>query len=357
MSGELAAIGMAVSFSLAFVITRKIDRAVNPPLINAVRSLIGLITFIIGALWIGHFLDIFKLNWQLWIWLSSSILFTVVIGDTAYFQAQKFIGPTIATAITTTSPFFTLILAIAFLGRSFHWLILISAVIIVVGVIIMTHPGKKDLQQKNNNTNINEISECEGNDLNKNQLNEKFQPKNEPQTKNKPRDELHPKSFTIGLFWASIASITWAIGTVITDYSINASEMVLNLGTQTVTVAYIIRYFFACLVMCFWVIFNKRAQKKKKKRQNSKKSKKTRKTVQIWVLLLISAIIGTSIGSYLYGAAIRVAGATFLAIMNVSLPLFTIPFDYFINREKLSFLHFIGMMITLSGVVLLIVVN
>lgn len=148
-----------------------------------------------------------------------SILFTIIIGDTAYLQSQKTLGPTKALAITTISPFFTILFSFLFLNRPFSIQTIFSGIFIGIGVVIITkkeekHEDKISKLSKQNNENENNL----------------------------------PKPLK-GTLWALIAAIAWAIGIAISDYSFNQVKTILNLGILSTIVAMMIRYFFASLLL------------------------------------------------------------------------------------------------------------
>ncbi|MFX1432128.1 MAG: DMT family transporter, partial [Promethearchaeota archaeon] len=135
MYGEIMAILTVVSFALSFVLARKIENEATPIFQNAVRSIIGFLTFLIICLSLGIFFKIFSLSILIVFFLSISILFTVILGDTAYLHSQKILGPAKALAITTTTPFFTILFAIFFLNRPISVQMVFSGILIGIGVI------------------------------------------------------------------------------------------------------------------------------------------------------------------------------------------------------------------------------
>ena len=110
MTGELIAILAVLTFVISNVLFRKTESDASPTFINFFRTAIGTLTFIVLAVVFGIFTYIFLLPWYLWIITFLSFLFGQVIGDTAYFVAQKELGTTIALAISMTFPLFTVIL-------------------------------------------------------------------------------------------------------------------------------------------------------------------------------------------------------------------------------------------------------
>ena len=117
MLGELLAISAVLTFVGSNAIFRKTEHEASPTFINFFRTFIGTITFILIILFLNLFNLLFLIPWELWLLLVLSFVFGQVIGDTAYFTAQKELGTTIALAISMTFPLFTFILSFIFFGH------------------------------------------------------------------------------------------------------------------------------------------------------------------------------------------------------------------------------------------------
>ena len=132
MTGEIIAIFAVLTFVVSNVLFRKTEREASPVFINFFRTAIGTFTFIIIAGVLGIFTYIFLVPWILWIILFLSFLFGQVIGDTAYFKAQKELGTTVTLAISMTFPLFTIILSLIFLNHAFEYKMILSIVLTLV---------------------------------------------------------------------------------------------------------------------------------------------------------------------------------------------------------------------------------
>ncbi|MFX1327833.1 MAG: DMT family transporter [Promethearchaeota archaeon] len=318
MYGEITGILTGIFFALSFVLARKIENEARPIFQNAIRSLVGFLTFFIICLFFGVILEIFSLPIIIVSLLIMSITFTVILGDTAYLYSQKILGPTKALAITTTTPFFTILFALFFLNRQFSLKIIFSAILIAIGVIIITG---KDIKT-NNKSYSNSIH------------NSNFKGQNEL------RHKFYLKTLK-GSFWALFTAISWATGIALSDYSISQVDQILGLGILSTMIAMMVRFLFAFLFLSAVAYIEE-------KRKPLPKSRTT------WKILIISAILSYSIGSLFFGEAVHTAGATFMSLISTAMPLFTIPFSYLINKEKLSRKGFLGVIITLVGVLLIL---
>ncbi|MFX1391064.1 MAG: DMT family transporter [Promethearchaeota archaeon] len=308
MYGEIMALLTNISFALSFVLARKIEKEASPIFQNTVRSIIGFLTFFMICLFFGIFLSVFFLPIFVIISLMMSILFTVILGDTIYLHSQKLLGPPKALAITTTTPFFTILFATIFLGQSITIQMILSGIFICIGVIIIS--------RKETGIDIKE----------------------------NPQNNYLEKKISktlIGTLWALITAISWAIGIALTDFSISQVNQVLNLGILSTMIAMMVRFLFASFVLSVMGLIEN-------KKSSIPKSKNT------WYILVISAVLSYSIGSIFFGEAVHTVGASFMSLISTALPLFTIPFSYLINKETLSKRGFLGVGITFMGVILIL---
>ena len=325
MLGELIAILACLTFVTSNVLFRKTEHEASPVYINVVRTAIGTLTFIIVAIIFGILCEIFSLPWGLWVVLVVSFIFGQVIGDTSYFSAQKNLGVTITLALAMTFPLFTFILSIVFLNRPFDYRFIISTILVGIGVIII---GKCKIPMDDINT-LNSSQE----DINET-------------TKN-----LNPKSLIMvkAIVLALIASLGWAIGAVLIDFATNEIDRILDTDTLSSIIANVIRFPFALLILLSIVWREKYLYSKSNSLPKKKRSSQT------WVWLILASIIGTSMGAYLYTEAIRLAGASLMSLIATATPLFSLPLTYFINHEKISRLGFLGVIITIIGVILILI--
>jgi len=311
LSGEFLAVYTNIAFALGFVLAHKIDNEATPIFQNAVRSILGVIVFSVICLISGTFLLMFTFSWQLWLILAGSITFMVILGDTASLQSQKRIGPVKTLAITTTTPFFTIIFATIFFNRQISLQIIFSAIFIGLGVIIITY--KKSIKKSNKDVyNENEI-----------------------------KLKIDTKNSVNGMLLAIFAATSWAIGVILTDYSMNEVNVILNIGLLSTIVALMLRYIFASIILSLTAY----KVQKKNFQQISKQS---------WKILLLSGVFSTIFGAILFAEAARTAGASILSIISTALPLFTIPFSYLINKEKISKRGLLGVILTIIGVLLVL---
>ncbi len=294
VSGILLGFTAMIIYVFYNVLFRKVDHIVHPFAMNAIRTTIAMVTFWIIGAFAGIFGYIQLLTPKIWVMLIISIVFGQIIGDTAFFLAQQKLGTTMALGVSGTFPFFTILISILFFQEPFSYQILISAVLITFGVILMT---KKE---------------------------------------NSSSKSLNIFAIMVGL----IASLSFAIGTVLTDQVMNAINDLTDLDGFSSLLGNIIRFPFASAVLIGTAVGTKNLPIRTW-------SKKT------WLILIAASIIGSSIGAYIYAEAIRLAGATVMSIIITAAPIFSIPVSWGVNREKISAMGIIGILMTLAGVVII----
>jgi len=319
MTGEIIAVLAVLTFVVSNVLYRRTEHQASPVFINFLRTGIGTLTFIVISVVLGIFSYIFLLPWILWVMLFLSFLFGQVIGDTAYFKAQKELGTTIALAISMTFPLFTFILSLIFLNRTFEYKIIISIFLIGTGIIII---GKTKIST---NENINS-----------------------PDSSVQPSKLSSYASFkSIGC--ALIASLGWAIGLVIIDYATNQIDLILITNGISSIISNIIRFPFALLILILMV------WRENKIADGSKYLHSFRKSSQTWLILIGASIIGTSLGAYLYTEAARTAGAIVMSLLASASPLFSLPLTYWLNKERITKYGFLGVISTILGVIVILI--
>ncbi|GAG55289.1 unnamed protein product, partial [marine sediment metagenome] len=225
MLGEFISILAVLTFVGSNVIFRQTEHEVSPIFINFFRTLIGTLTFVIIILLVNQFSVIFIIPWELWLLLILSFIFGQVIGDTAYFTAQKELGTTIALAISMTFPLFTFILSLIFLDRAFNLNLILALILIGIGITII---GKSKINSGSSN-------------------HEKTTP-SERDTRIR-FDETSSKGILKAIGFCVIASLGWAIGAVIVELATTQITQIIHAGELSSLIGNVIRFPFATMIL------------------------------------------------------------------------------------------------------------
>jgi drug/metabolite transporter (DMT)-like permease len=324
MLGEIIAILAVLTFVVSNVIFRKTELEASPIFINLFRTITGMITFFLLSLFLNIFHHIFVLPFEIWLLLFISFLFGQVIGDTAYFIAQKELGTTIALAISMTFPIFTFILSLFFLERPFEISMLFSLIFVGTGILII---GKNKITTTNYEIELG---------------------KEKVEEQHKTIKNLLKNTSFKALMAGIIASLGWATGLVIIDFTTNEIDRLLDTNEMSSILGNTIRFPFAVLILTLMYV---REDKISRRANTELKLKRSRRT---YILLILGSLIGTSLGAYLYTEAARVAGANIMSLIATASPLFALPLTYWVNKEKITKLGFLGVILTIIGVLLII---
>ncbi|MBN2155445.1 MAG: DMT family transporter [Candidatus Lokiarchaeota archaeon] len=328
MLGIVFAVSANFVFAVSNVFFRKTEHDTSPSMINLFRTSVGVLSFILIAFFTNSISIVFLIPLDLIGLLILSSLLGQVMGDTSYFFSQKYIGPTKALTISLTYPFFTILIDIFFLNASFNAFILLSAVIISVGVGLIAYSKEKKAERR---------------------------PKSPNQTE-QPHISSR-KDTALGIIFAFLASISWAIGITITDLSMSKINDLFETERLTSVVGSLIRFPIAAIVL---LVINYSLYGLIKRKNQGKIELRIHLTYQIrgrsihsWLWLIAGALIGTSLGAYLFTEAAYLAGAVTMAILVSTGPLFTLILNLIINKERITILGFIGVLTTLLGIIII----
>lgn len=300
MAGEIFAISATLTFVLSSAMFRKVETQLSSAQISAFRTFIGLVTFYFAGFYFNLFQYINRISLNLLGLLIISILAGQVIGDTLYLLAQERIGTSLSIALSTTFPFFTFFVAFVVRKETVPENFIISAIIISVGVIFISQGKVKDTEDGLKYRNVSATS------------------------------------VIIGLS----ASLFWGIATVFTDLGLDQVANELPENVDPTIVGNIVRFPFAVFALG---LISSRLQKTSI-RQLDRKS---------FGWLMLGALIGTSLGAYLWAESARVAGASLSALVYSGAPLFAIPIGFLLNGEKINLIGLLGSVITAVGVAII----
>ncbi len=337
MIGELFAIGSVLTFVTSNALFHRIDKEVSASQINAFRTIVGSLTYLVIALILWQIPQVKYIPALTWLWLILSFIFGQVFGDTAYFKAQEFLGTTIALAISMTFPIFTTILSLIILKETLPYYFYISLFLTTTGVIIIAIGQARKENELVKSSNIE-------NDISKEKLENKEN--SEPSTKgrdliilekNSKKSKIN-KRILIGIIIGLAAAISWSFGIILTEKAFNEVTLALGNDQYSSLIGNMIRFPVAAGILTTMSFVD---HKKRLKTWDKK----------IWLIMMLGAIIGTSIGAYLYTEAILRANAAVVSIIGSSSPLLAIPVSWLINREKSNWLSVIGVFVTTLGII------
>ena len=235
----------------------------------------------------------FVMPFQSVLFLASSVTVGLVIGDLAFLIAQDRIGVSYAYPIATTYPIATYLISIYVVNEEILLTRVLGILLAVVGVMLISR------EQRNSGI-----------------------------------DDGARSLDRLGLVLALFSSICWSVGTVL-----------LQLGVADVDPidANFVRMIFGSGLMV--PIFLGAVH-----RGMPTPSKRATKIV------FIGAFFGMGLGALLYTYAVKLIGATVAAVLGSVSPLFALPMSIFFLKERFSHKSILGVILTVTGVILVVLI-
>jgi drug/metabolite transporter (DMT)-like permease len=136
MIGEISALSAAICWAVAAVLYKKALRNTSILVANLVRTVFAaLLLLVIFPATKGQS-SIITFN-QLALIIIAGII-GVVIGDTFYFMGLKKIGISRTQSISSSYPFYSMLLAAIFLNEELSFTVAIGTPLIVIGIILVS---------------------------------------------------------------------------------------------------------------------------------------------------------------------------------------------------------------------------
>jgi DME family drug/metabolite transporter len=144
MIGEFAALGAAVSWTVSALLYKKALSETKPVSANIVRltlTSVVLLVFLVAAGLIGV---LKSMPMSVVVLACVSGVIGLGLGDTLYMISLKMIGVARAVPVTCTYPLFNLVWVAVFAGEPITWSVALGAVVIVLGVWLLSLQEKGD---------------------------------------------------------------------------------------------------------------------------------------------------------------------------------------------------------------------
>ena len=223
--------------------------------------------------------------------LAVSVGISLVVGDMVYLTAQERIGVSYAFPIASIYPISTYIIAIFFIGETIIVSRFVGIIIAVIGVSLLSRE-----QAVNNDSQ--ELTKFDG----------------------------------LGIGLALIAALCWSLGGILLQVGVADIEPID---------ANFVRMLFGGAIFVPVVLTA----------VNRGMPKPTRKATKI---IVGAGFLGMTLGSLLYTYAVKMIGASVAALLGSTSPLFAVPVSMILLKESVSKRSILAILLTVSGVVLVI---
>jgi len=295
--GSLIGLLGTALYGLSVVVYRSQSDEIRPVAVSAIKMWVAL-PFTALLVFILPGIDSIFLPLTTIAVLGISVTLGAVIGDTIYLWSQERIGVSYAFPIAMSFPILTYFLTVIFLGEPPVLSRLAGAIVAVIGVILIS------------------------NEQNRNQ---------EPQ-EDSITHQTHRRLDLWGLAAAFATAVLYAVGTILLQVGIE--------GVDVIGGSFVRILFGSVAFVPLYAIASQQGM--------------LLPTKKAMIRVIIAGFFGMAVGSVLYVAAVSMVGAAIMSVLSSSAPLFAIPVSIFLLKEKVTPLALIGVALTLTGIVLVV---
>jgi drug/metabolite transporter (DMT)-like permease len=293
LSGELIALTSALLWAVASVLLTVGAKRVHVLPLNLVRCTVSTAFFWALLPFYGGLEALAAIPASAWPWLVVSVLALLVVGDTLYFRSMDLAGVSWAMPVASINPLWAVLLAALFVGEPLTWTLLLGALLVVVGIILVSRTSDGMAQ---------------GNPAGK-------------------------RGWRLGLLLAVVVSLLWAIG-----------QVALKPATEGIdsVVANSIRQPMAMIMLLGLSLLRGRWRELQGLDRRS------------WLVILVASLVGTGMGTLLFVMSIQLVGAGRTAVLTSTAPLMAVPFSVLWLSERPTGWTVAGTLLTTAGIVLVV---
>jgi len=289
LPGEAYALACALLWALSSALLKSQTHKIHVVFLGALRTIPALLIYWGILLFTGRVGELLNLPLRAWAYLAGSTLMGLVVGDSIYFQSMKLIGLSRAMPLSTTYPFFTMLLSLLFLDERFGWTVVGGATLIAAGgYLLALHRERKQLveSQARRRTNL------------------------------------------IGVTLALSAAVCWSMSTVM---------LRMGLEKADTTLANVVRL--SVLMVALSAMMLKLGKIERIKGYG----------LRSLGIVFLAGIVGTGLGTFAFLTAVQRIGAARTSILTATTPLFGVPFSLLL-KERPSSRTLVGTGLTMVGV-------
>jgi len=290
---ELGGLACAPLWAISSVLLKSQSGKYNAMHINAIRGMFAS-AFTLAMLPIfGNIKSFYDLTFLAVIYLFSSVIIGMIVGDTLFIKSMDIIGVSKALPISIIYPIFVLPFSILFIGETLSIITICGIFITAGGIYFMTAPPRN--------------SEKLGG--------------------------LNRKLYWKGILFVLGACLCWAAGTIILKFAIANMDPIL---------AGAIRMPFMTLAI-FTIIYLQKG--------NLRPWRYSSKSL---TALGVAGILGIGVGGLLFMIGVKYAGPAKTSILSSTAPFFGVPLSMFTLRERITFKIVLGTILCVFGIWLVI---
>lgn len=142
MPGEAYALICAFLWALSSALLKSQADKMRTVTLGALRTVPAIVLYWGIVLVSGRLPEMAALPARTWVFLSSSALVGLIVGDLLYYASMKRIGLARAMPLSAIYPLFTMLFALLFLDEPVGWGTAVGAMLIVVGSYLLAVPAR-----------------------------------------------------------------------------------------------------------------------------------------------------------------------------------------------------------------------
>ena len=313
MSGQLAALLSAFVWAVASVLLTVGAKRLPVLPLNLARCTIATISFWALLPFFGGFQALAAISPWAWLWLFVSVLALLVVGDTLYFRGMDLAGVSWAMPASSIHPLWAVLLAWAFVGEPLTWTLAAGAVLVVVGIVLVSRPAP---------------SQAAGDPAESLQSTGPATEVLQTRAGISPEADAGRKARKTGLLMALAASLLWGAGQVALKPATEGLDpVVANSARQPM----------AALILLGLALYRGQWRDLAGLRR------------QTWLIIIVASLLSTVIGTWLFIYAIQTIGAGPNAVIAAAAPMMALPFSMLWLHEKPTRWTVLGTVVTAAG--------
>ncbi len=296
MLGAGIALLTSLAWSISSICVKLVADKIDSLVINTLRTWVGSALLILLIIVTGRYEAFSHIPWGSLVYVVISGVLAMAIGDTIYIKSVALLDISIAFPLSQCAFVLLAVLsAILFLGEQFTWITITGAVLVVLGIYLMTSSRGQG-----------------GNSRDKKRINPK------------------------GLLFILIAIVTWTGATILLKIGVTGVDPFVAAGLRISTSAIVLLFLF---------------------HSGPKKGKTSFRQIGRKNLILVASagLLTYGVAAVGYISAIQLIGAGKTVLLTAVAPLFALPFAIFILGEKPRRFAIIGVIVSVVGVWLVVV--
>ena len=305
--GIVVAFAHAVCWSVTSILLRHLSQRLDPFVLNGLRALLGAVVLVVWFLAAGA-PGASTITPGRILLIVAAIVVGGLVGDTCSVVALRLVGVARTVPVTCSFPIFTMLFAFLLLGEAPPPLAAIGALLVVAAGAVLSLPERRPGAPA----------------------------KPRPATAHGGVPDVARRQRRIGLLLATITAVVWGLEVILTA---KAAEGMTTLAVNAVRVP------IAALLSLSVALRRPGALDAAERVLGDRRT--------MW-LLILGGLLGWVVVGTLYVESIKLAGATFTAIIGATAPLYAAPLSALLLREPPSAMTLAGTLLAVAGVILVL---